>query len=112
MKVWLTAGEAADVANRSERTIRNWVRDGVLLPHAAGLFRREDVLRAEQRMRKRRGRPSVVVPVVVRLYGDVWAEVSACGSHREALAVGMVAISCVRCRIERVQRPGSEGAGT
>lgn len=45
-KQWLTLSEAAIVARRSERTIRNWVRDGVLRPAARGMFGRDAVLAA------------------------------------------------------------------
>ncbi len=56
MKIWLTLAEAAGVARRTERTIRNWVEAGELEPRY-GRFRRDDVLAAEKRMRQRIGRP-------------------------------------------------------
>lgn len=56
MKVWLTLAEAADAAGRTERTIRNWVNAGELKPRY-GRFMRDEVLAAEQRMRRRVGRP-------------------------------------------------------
>ena len=55
-KQWLTLSEAAVVAQRSERTIRNWVRGDELVP-LHGRFKREDVLSVEQRMRRKIGRP-------------------------------------------------------
>lgn len=56
MKIWLTLAEAADVAGRTERTIRNWVDANELTPRH-GRFMRDEVLAAEQRMRGRVGRP-------------------------------------------------------
>ncbi|MGU3424016.1 hypothetical protein ACLBWV_03700 [Microbacterium paraoxydans] len=56
MKIWLTLTEAADVAGRTERTIRNWVGAGELNPRH-GRYMRDEVLAAEQRMRRRVGRP-------------------------------------------------------
>lgn len=111
MKVWLTLTEAADVANRSERTIRNWVRDGVLQSRVGGRFARDEVLRAEQAMRNRVGRPTPSAPSVVRMWGETWAEVTACGAHRTALAAGLVAISCKKCRIQHVPKESESRAG-
>jgi predicted transcriptional regulator len=56
MTVWVTLKEAAKVAGRTERTIRNWVAAGELTPRYR-LFDRDDVLASEQRMRRRIGRP-------------------------------------------------------
>lgn len=56
MTVWLTLGEAADVAGRTERTIRNWISAGELQAFY-GRFAREQVLATERRMRRRVGRP-------------------------------------------------------
>lgn len=56
MKIWLTLAEAADVAGRTERTIRNWVDAEELTPRL-GRFLRDDVLAAERRMRRKVGRP-------------------------------------------------------
>jgi hypothetical protein len=56
MKVWLTLAEAADVARRTERTIRNWVDAGELVPRH-GRYLRDEVLAAERRMRLKVGRP-------------------------------------------------------
>lgn len=57
MKVWLTLAEAADVAGRTERTIRNWVDAGVLKSPVPGRFQRDAVLAAERTMRRKIGRP-------------------------------------------------------
>lgn len=56
MKIWLTLPEAADVAGRTERTIRNWIDAGELVPRH-GRFVRDEVLATEQRMRRKVGRP-------------------------------------------------------
>lgn len=56
MKIWLTLAEAADVAGRTERTIRNWVNANELTPRH-GRFMRDEVLAAERRMRGKVGRP-------------------------------------------------------
>ncbi len=56
MRIWLTLAEAADVAGRTERTIRNWVDAGEVTPRH-GRFMRDEVLAAERRMRRRVGRP-------------------------------------------------------
>lgn len=56
MKIWLTLAEAADVAGRTERTIRNWVDAGELNPRH-GRYMRDEVLATEQRMRRKVGRP-------------------------------------------------------
>lgn len=56
MKIWLTLAEAADAAGRTERTIRNWVASGELNPRQ-GRYMRDEVLAAEQRMRRKVGRP-------------------------------------------------------
>lgn len=101
MKVWLTVADAADVANRSERTIRNWVRDGALAPRVRGLFARDDVLAAERQMRNGRGRPTATAPRLMHLWGEQWAYVKPCGTHRRALESGLVAISCLRCSIRQ-----------
>lgn len=57
MKTWLTLAEAAVVARRTERTIRNWVKAGEIAP-VHGRFVREDVLATERRMRRKVGRPA------------------------------------------------------
>jgi len=51
MKIWLTLAEAeaAAVAGRTERTIRNWVGANELRPRY-GLYLRDDVLATERRM--------------------------------------------------------------
>jgi len=56
MKTWLTLAEAAGVAGRTERTIRNWIESGELQARH-GRFLRDDVLAAERRMRRKVGRP-------------------------------------------------------
>ncbi|KTR76173.1 hypothetical protein NS234_12140 [Microbacterium oxydans] len=56
MKVWLTLAEAAAVAGRTERSIRNWVEAGEL-ELRYGRFKRDEVLATEKRMRQRIGRP-------------------------------------------------------
>lgn len=56
MKNWLTLREAAAAAGRTERTIRNWVDAGQLNP-LYGRFSRDEVLKAEKRMRRKVGRP-------------------------------------------------------
>lgn len=56
MKIWLTLQEAADVAGRTERTIRNWVDAGELRVRH-GRYMRDEVLATERRMRSRVGRP-------------------------------------------------------
>lgn len=53
---WLTIAQAAVRAGRTERTIRNWIAAGELTP-LVGRFRESDVVRAEHRMRAKRGRP-------------------------------------------------------
>lgn len=59
-KIWLTLAEAAEAANRTERSIRNWVNAGELRVHY-GRYRREEVLAAERQMRRRVGRPRKAV---------------------------------------------------
>ncbi|MFJ6547440.1 helix-turn-helix domain-containing protein [Microbacterium sp. NPDC091676] len=56
MKIWLTLQEAADVAGRTDRTVRNWVEAGELSTRL-GRFHRDEVLAAERRMRRKVGRP-------------------------------------------------------
>ncbi|AQY02054.1 hypothetical protein [Microbacterium foliorum] len=56
MKSWLTLHEAAVVARRTDRTIRNWIAAGELAPRY-GQFSRDEVLATEQRMRRKVGRP-------------------------------------------------------
>lgn len=56
MKTWLTLTEAAEAAGRTERTIRNWIEAGEIEPRY-GRFIRDEVLAAEQRMRRKVGRP-------------------------------------------------------
>lgn len=56
MKIWLTLSEAAEVAGRTERTIRNWVNASEIMPQY-GRFMRDEVLATEQRMRRKVGRP-------------------------------------------------------
>lgn len=62
MKEWLTLTEAAEVAGRTERTIRNWVDAGVLKTPVHGRFTRDAVLAAERTMRRRVGRPRKARP--------------------------------------------------
>ena len=97
-KRWLTLPEAAIVAHRTERTLRNWVRDGVIRPVFRGMFDRDDVLTTERNMRNRRGRPAPAEPRFVQAAGTR-IEVTACGTHVAALAAGLVALTCPRCRI-------------
>lgn len=59
MRIWLTLTEAADVAGRTERTIRNWVAAGELSSRH-GRFVRDEVLATERRMRRKVGRPRKV----------------------------------------------------
>lgn len=59
MKIWLTLAEAATVAGRTERTVRNWVKAGEIVP-VYGRFVRDEVLATERRMRRRVGRPPKV----------------------------------------------------
>ncbi|WP_431792724.1 helix-turn-helix domain-containing protein [Microbacterium paraoxydans] len=109
-KRWLNITEAADIAKRSERTMRNWVRDGVLRPTLPGVFDRDAVLAAAKLMRNRRGRPSVTEPRVVEAAPGTWIKVTACGTHVAALDAGLVALTCRRCRIDPVDAPGVESA--
>jgi hypothetical protein len=97
-KRWLSISEAAGVAHRSERTLRNWVRDGVLAPAIPGLFDRDRVIAAEKAMRTRRGRPALTEPRAVEVATGSWIKVVACGKHRSALAAGLLALDCERCR--------------
>ncbi|WP_314097878.1 helix-turn-helix domain-containing protein [Microbacterium foliorum] len=62
MKTWLTLAEAAALAGRTERTIRNWVEAGQLRLHH-GRFKRDEVLATEKQMRQRIGRPRKLVKV-------------------------------------------------
>lgn len=104
-KRWLSLTEAAQVAHRSERTMRNWVRDGVLKPAAAGIFARDAVLAAEKLMKNRRGRPTATESRVVEATPGTWIRVTACGTHLAALDAGLVALTCRRCRIDPAQAP-------
>lgn len=70
MKTWLTLGEAAQVAGRTERTIRNWVDAGELSPRQ-GRYMRDEVLAAEQRMRRKIGRPRKEKGVPIQATGMV-----------------------------------------
>lgn len=105
-KRWLNITEAADIAKRSERTMRNWVRDGVLKPAVPGIFDRDVVLAAAKLMKNRRGRPTATEPRIVQAAPGTWIKVSACGSHLAALDAGLVALACKRCRIEPAEAPG------
>ena len=104
-KRWLSITEAAQVAQRSERTMRNWVRDGVLKPAAPGIFGRPEVLEAAKQMANRRGRPKATEPRVVEATPGTWIRVKACGSHAAALDAGLVALTCRRCRIGPAEPP-------
>lgn len=95
-KRWLTLEEAAEVAKRSERTLRNWVRDGVLKAPVHGFYDRELVVAAEQKVR--RGRPAPGKARVVEAAG-VRIEVIPCGTHTEALNAGLIALTCKRCTL-------------
>lgn len=95
----LRLADAAKVARRSERTIRNWVRDGLLKPVARGWFDRDEVLAVERQQRSRVGRPQPSAPTVVQVTPGKWVEVTACGTHAEALKAGMIALTCTRCRL-------------
>lgn len=106
-KRWLTLPEAAIVAHRSERTLRNWMKDGVLRPAARGMFDRNVVLAAERKMRNRRGRPAPAAPRIVQAAG-AWIEVTACGTHLEALNAGLIALTCSRCRLRPSAAPEGE----
>lgn len=104
VKRWLTLPEAAIVAHRSERTLRNWVRDGVLRPAARGMFDRDVVLAVERKMRNRRGRPAPAAPRILQAAG-AWIEVTACGTHIAALNAGLIALTCKRCRLRPADAP-------
>lgn len=104
-KRWLSLAEAAQVAHRSERTMRNWVRDGVLKPAAAGIFARDAVLAAAKQMKDRRWRESATVARVVRAAPGVWISVTPCGPHVSRLDAGLVALTCGKCRIESAGPP-------
>lgn len=105
VKQWLTLSEAAAVAHRSERTMRNWVRDGVLKPAAAGIFARDAVLAAAKQMKDRRWRESATEARIVRAAPGVWISVTACGPHISTLNAGLVALTCRNCRIEPAEAP-------
>lgn len=102
-KRWLSLAEAAQVAGRSERTMRNWVRDGVLIPRARGVYARDDVLRAESRMRNKAGRPAPSDPRVVEAAPGVMIEIMACGKHTMAVSVGLFPLTCERCRVRSAE---------
>lgn len=104
-KRWLSLAEAAQVARRSERTMRNWVRDGVLKPAHHGVFDRDAVLAAEKLMQTRRGRPAVTEPRTIEAAPGNWIKVTACGTHVAALEAGLVALTCRRCRIAPATTP-------
>lgn len=104
-KRWLSLAEAAQVAHRSERTMRNWVRDGVLKPAAAGIFARDAVLAAAKQMKDRRWRESATEARVVRAAPGVWISVTPCGPHISTLNAGLVALTCRNCRIEPAEAP-------
>ncbi|WP_313366630.1 helix-turn-helix domain-containing protein [Microbacterium sp.] len=104
-KRWLNITEAADIAKRSERTMRNWVRDGVLKPALPGIFDRDAVLAAAKLMKNRRGRPTASEPRVVEATPGSWIRVTACGTHLAALNAGLVALSCRRCRVDPAESP-------
>lgn len=105
---WLTLPEAAVVAMRTERTIRNWIHDGILRPEAPGLLDRNLVLMAERTMRNRRGRPARATAHVVQVTPQTWVEVTACGKHAEAFKVGMITLVCQRCRLRPAVQPEME----
>lgn len=109
-KRWLNITEAADIAKRSERTMRNWVRDGVLKPALPGIFDRDAVLAAAKLMKNRRGRPTATEPRTVEATPGTWIRVTACGTHLAALDAGLVALTCRRCRIEPAHAPTEGGA--
>ncbi|MDR6142058.1 hypothetical protein QE375_001612 [Microbacterium foliorum] len=104
-KRWLNISEAADIAKRSERTMRNWVRDGVLKPALPGIFDRDAVLAAAKLMKNRRGRPTATEPRIVQATPGTWIKVTACGTHLAALDAGLVALTCRRCRIDPAEAP-------
>lgn len=104
-KRWLSLAEAAQVARRSERTMRNWVRDGVLKPAAAGIFARDAVLAAAKQMKDRRWRPTSTEASIVEAAPGVWISVTTCGPHVATLNAGLVALTCRRCRIEAADAP-------
>lgn len=106
-KRWLTIAEAATVAGRTERTLRNWVRDGVLKPAVRGFFDRDVVLDAAKRMTTRRGRPTATASRVVEAAPGTWIKATACGTHAAALESGLVALTCKRCRIEPAHAPST-----
>lgn len=108
-KRWLSLAEAARVARRSERTMRNWVRDGVLKPAAAGIFSRDAVLAAAKHMKDRRWREPATEARVVRAAPGVWISVTACGTHISTLNAGMVALTCKNCRIQPAEAPSDDG---
>lgn len=110
-KRWLNIAEAAEVARRSERTMRNWVRDGVLKPAAPGIFGRDAVLAAAKQMKDRRWRPTSTEARIVKAAPGVWISVTACGPHIATLNAGMVALTCKNCRIETAHEPTTRPAG-
>ncbi|MEA1264179.1 MerR family transcriptional regulator [Microbacterium sp. STF-2] len=104
-KRWLNIAEAAEVAGRTERTLRNWVRDGVLKPAVRGFFDRDVVLATAKRMTTRRGRPTATASRIVEAAPGSWIKATACGTHSDALEAGLVALTCRRCRIEPTEAP-------
>ncbi|MEI3845225.1 MULTISPECIES: helix-turn-helix transcriptional regulator [unclassified Microbacterium] len=94
---YLPRAEVAAVARRSESTIRNWIRDGVLRPVRPGWFDRDEVLAAEREMRGRRRRPTTTAPRVLQVAPGTWVEVAPCGAHTPALDGGLIALTCKRC---------------
>lgn len=104
-KRWLNIAEAAAVARRSERTMRNWVRNGVLKPAAPGIFGRDAVLAAAKQMKDRRWRQAATEARVLKAAPGVWISVTACGAHTATLGSGLVNLACRRCRIEAADPP-------
>ncbi|MCK2031250.1 helix-turn-helix domain-containing protein [Microbacterium galbinum] len=109
-KRWLDLAEAATVARRTERTLRNWVRDGVLKPAAPGIFARDAVLAAAKQMTNRRWRPTATDARIVRAAPGVWISVTPCGPHISTLNAGLVALTCKKCSILPAEAPTTGSA--
>jgi NTP pyrophosphatase (non-canonical NTP hydrolase) len=66
--------QAAIRVNRSARTIRNWISDGLAVN--LGWIKVEDLLEYDRLMRSRRGRPKAPVTVVPELVSSVLAQLA------------------------------------
>ncbi|ABR10455.1 MULTISPECIES: hypothetical protein [Bacteria] len=108
MPRFIRRSEIAAVANRSESTVRGWIRSGALVPVMSGWYDRDAVLAVEREMRARRARastPKGSAARVLRVSPGAWVEVTACGSHRDALDAGLIALTCRTCRIRPADAP-------